>query len=109
MDYDRRSATISGDTTFDENLIKAATGTDLLIHQTAVARPKLLEAGLVFSSVKPSLAVLYHVVRLTNGKVPPPSYDDIVTQVKTNYSGDLVVADDMMSFAITSEGTHVLK
>lgn len=43
IDYAGRSVTISGDTRFSENLIKHATGTDLLIHQVAAARAELLE------------------------------------------------------------------
>jgi ribonuclease Z len=42
VDYDRRSVVMSGDTRFNENLIKHATGTDLLIHQVAAVRPELL-------------------------------------------------------------------
>jgi ribonuclease Z len=33
IDYGTRSVTISGDTKFNENLIKHATGSDLLIHE----------------------------------------------------------------------------
>lgn len=126
VDYDGRSVTISGDTTYDKHLIEAAKGTDLLIHATAAARLELLEAspvwglilahhttpsdvGRVFTSVAPRLAVLYHVVLLTNGKVPPPKLEDIVAQVKSTYSGDLVAADDMMRFLITPDGIKVQK
>jgi len=35
IDYGGRSVTVSGDTKFSENLIKHASGTDLLIHQVA--------------------------------------------------------------------------
>jgi ribonuclease Z len=124
VDYDGRSVTISGDTTFDQNLVRSAMGTELLIHQTASAKPELLEAGPawglilahhttplevgdVFQSVKPSLAVLYHVVRLTNGKIAPPSFDEIEAEVKTRYSGELIVAEDMMSFSIKRDKVTV--
>jgi ribonuclease Z len=72
-DYAGRSVTVSGDTKFSENLIKHATGTDLLVHQVAAAPEALLknpvfqvilahhtkpdEAGTLFSRVKPKLAV----------------------------------------------------
>ena len=39
IDYGGRSVAISGDTKFNENLIKHATGVDLLIHQVAAAWP----------------------------------------------------------------------
>ena len=126
IDYDGRSVTISGDTTADENLVKAASGTNLLFHQTASAKPELVatspvwnlilahhttpaEAGDVFSKVSPDLAVLYHVVRLTNGKIPMPSFEEIVAEVKTNYSGELVVAEDMMSFSILADGVKLMR
>lgn len=125
VDYDGRSVTISGDTTYDEGLIAAAAGTDLLIHQTASAKPALLEAGpawglilahhttpteagKVFATVQPKLAVLYHIVRLTNGKVPPPTYEDIRAEVAVQFDGPLVVAEDMMRFGITADGVMQL-
>ncbi len=80
VDYGDRSVTISGDTRFNENLIRHAAGTDLLIHQVAAAREELLraskpvqiilahhtkpeEAGVVFSRAHPKLAVYYHFSR----------------------------------------------
>ena len=42
VDYAGKSVTVSGDTRFSENLIRHATGTDLLIHQVAAVRDELL-------------------------------------------------------------------
>ena len=42
IDYGGRSAVVSGDTRFSENLIRYATGTDLLIHQVAAVRPVMV-------------------------------------------------------------------
>ena len=71
---------VSGDTKRSENLIRAAAGTDLLIHQVAAVQQELLkdpvyqvildhhtkpeEAGEVFMRVQPKLAVFYHFVLL---------------------------------------------
>lgn len=124
VDYDGRSVTISGDTTYDEALVQAAKGTDLLIHQTASAKPELLETGpawgfilahhttprevgKVFATVQAKASVLYHVVRLTNGKVPPPSYDDILADVALEYDGGVTLAKDMMRFTIAPEGVTI--
>lgn len=124
VDYDGRSVTISGDTTYDEGLVAAASGSDLLIHQTASAKPELLdagpawglilahhtnptEAGKVFATAQPKLAVLYHIVRLTNGLVPPPSYDEIKAEVASQYDGELIVAEDMMRFVIAADGVSL--
>jgi ribonuclease Z len=42
IDYRGRSAVLSGDTRFNENVIKYATGAALLIHEVAAAKPELL-------------------------------------------------------------------
>jgi len=88
IDYEGRSVTISGDTRFSENLIKYATGTDLLIHQVAAVRAELMklptfqvimahhtspeEAGIVFKRVQPKMAVYYHFVLLGTPDVAFP-------------------------------------
>ena len=80
IDYGARSVTISGDTKFNENLIKHAIGSDLLIHEVFAMSAQLAklpqlkpvadhhtspeEAGMVFSRVKPKLAVYSHVILL---------------------------------------------
>jgi ribonuclease Z len=124
VDYDGRSVTISGDTKFSENLIKHATGTDLLIHQAAMAKDELLEksiafryimdhhtkpdeVGVVFARTKPKLAALYHIVLLTDGKIPAPTEADVAERAKAKYAGPMVIAEDLMRFSITRDGvTH---
>jgi ribonuclease Z len=80
IEYNSHSAVLSGDTQYDENVINHATGSDLLIHEVAMARPALMqvpstplimavhtlpkEAGMVFSTAKPKLAVYSHIVFL---------------------------------------------
>ena len=116
VDYAGRSVTISGDTKFNENLIKHATGTDLLIHQVAAVRAALLEnpvfkvildhhtkpeeAGVVFTRTKPKLAVYYHFVLLGSPTVPPITEKEVVELTRTTYSGPLVVGEDLMAFRI---------
>ncbi len=116
IDYAGRSVTISGDTRFSENLIKHASGTDLLIHQVAAARAELLEqttfkvildhhtkpeeAGTVFSRTKPKLAVYYHFVLLGSPKVPPITEKEVVELTRKTYAGPLVVGEDLMAFRI---------
>ena len=121
VDYDGRSVTISGDTKFSENLIKHASGTDLLIHQAAMAKDELLEksiafryimdhhtkpeeVGEVFARTKPKLAALYHIVLLTDGKIPAPTESDVAERAKSKYSGPMVIAEDLMRFSITRDG-----
>ncbi len=116
VDYAGRSVTISGDTRFSENLIKHASGTDLLIHQVAAARAELLEhptfkvildhhtkpeeAGTVFSRTKPKLAVYYHFVLLGSPKVPPITEKEVVELTRKTYAGPLAVGEDLMAFRI---------
>jgi len=117
VDYKGRSVTLSGDTRYDENVVKHATGTDLLIHEVGAARPELLaasvpaqriiahhttprEAGLVFSRSKPKLAVYAHISLLSSEKIAEPTLDDVVAETRQAYAGPLVVGEDLMSFEI---------
>jgi ribonuclease Z len=116
IDYDGRSAVISGDTRYNENVIKYGTGVDLLIHEVACARPELmqeihiqrivahhttpLEAGLVFARTKPKLAAYTHLVLLASDQVPALTVDDLVTQTRQTYAGPLEIGEDLMAFEI---------
>jgi ribonuclease Z len=116
IDYGRRSVTVSGDTRLSDNLIKHASGTDLLIHQVAAVRPELLklptfqvimahhtspeEAGIVFSRVKPKLAVFYHFVLLGTPTVPPVTEKEVLDRTRTTYPGPLIIGEDRMAFQI---------
>jgi ribonuclease Z len=113
VDYDGHSVTLSGDTRFSENLIRAAQGTDVLIHEvldpeayseisntfTQAQRQKVMEhhitpeqAGMVFARVKPKLAVYSHIV--------PPDAPDLVAHTRKAYSGPLEVGEDLMSIDV---------
>ncbi len=121
IEYGGRSVVISGDTRYDQNVIKYGTGADLLIHEVCVARPELLgntiiqrimahhtdpqEAGRVFSQAKPKLAVYSHLVLLATNVTPPISDDDIVVETRKAYDGPLEVGEDLMSFEIGSTVT----
>jgi len=125
IDYGGRSAVVSGDTRFSENLIRYATGTDLLIHQVAAVRPELLaspvfrfildhhtkpdEAGVVFARTKPKLAVFYHFVLLGTAQVPAMTEQEVVELARKNYSGPLLVGEDLMVFRVGREGVSVKK
>lgn len=123
VDFDGRSVVISGDTKFSESLIKYAAGTDLLIHQAAMAKDELLEksiafryiidhhtkpeeAGTVFARTKPKQAALYHIVLLTDGKILAPTETEVLERAKRNYSGPIVIAEDLMRFTISRDGVQ---
>ena len=121
IEYKGRSVVISGDTRYDQNVIKYGTGADLLIHEVCVARPELLgnatvqnimahhtnpqEAGRVFSQAKPKLAVYSHLVLLATDATPPITDNDIVAETRKTYDGPLEVGEDLMSFEIGSTVT----
>ena len=116
IEYKGRVAVISGDTRYNQNVVKYGTGVDLLVHEVAIARPELMsnpfaqsiiahhtspqDAGRVFAQTKPKLAAYTHLVFLSNEKVPEATLDDLVAQTRETYSGPLEVGEDLTSFEI---------
>ncbi len=121
VDYKGRSVLISGDTRYNQNVIKYGTGVDLLIHEVALARPELMsnlivqvilahhttprEAGMVFTQAKPKLAAYTHIDLQSTAHVPEASLDDLVAETRQTYAGPLEVGEDLMSFEIGDEVT----
>ncbi len=111
IEYDGHSVVLSGDTRYSENLIKFAKGTDLLVHEVAIAPDTLSKTDLkyhilahhttpeqaakVFNTVKPKLAVYSHIVRLYGSTT-----EEILKRTKANYPGPLVSGEDLMSFSV---------
>lgn len=117
IDYKDRAVVISGDTKFDENLIKAAKGADLVIHEVGLVTDELLasseqfrriiahhttpeEAGIVFDRVNPKLAVYTHLVMLSAPGFPEETLENLISRTRTNYDGPLVVGEDLMTFIV---------
>jgi ribonuclease Z len=111
IDYSGRSVVLSGDTSVSRNLVEAAAGTQLLVHEVAQASDTLLkdnpvmahvqtfhvnasEAGSIFQRVHPNLAVYSHIVLLG------VSVEDLVNRTRATYSGPLVVGEDLMRFVV---------
>lgn len=107
-----RSVVLSGDTTFNENLIRHAAGTDLIVHEVTAAAGAAAEnkeqlkrisanhttpeqAGVVFSRVQPKLAVYNHLLLFGGAKA-----EDLLPATRRNYAGPLVVGEDLMQFEI---------
>lgn len=125
IDYKGRAVVISGDTRFDENLIKAAKGADLIIHEVALATDELLasseqfrrivghhttpeQAGTVFARVNPRLAVYSHLVMLSGPNIPEAPLSSLITRTRSSYQGPLVIGEDLMSF-IVDEKVSILR
>jgi len=121
IDYQGRVAVVSGDTRYNENVVRYAQGADLLIHEVAMARPELLtepyiqrivnhptspqEAGSVFARTKPKLAAFTHLVMLASPAVGAPSVDELIAATRETYRGPLEVGEDLMSFEIADAVT----
>ncbi len=111
IEYKGHSVVLSGDTRYSENLIKFARGTDLLVHEVIIAPDTLSkkdpkyhilahhttaeQAGSVFNAVKPKLAAFSHISKLYGLKE-----EDILKKAKINYSGPLIMGEDLMSFSV---------
>jgi ribonuclease Z len=122
IEYGGRAVVISGDTRFNQNVIKYGTGADLLVHEVAAAPPELMkeafvqriighhvtprEAGMVFALTKPKLAAFTHVVQLASDRIPPPTLDEMLAETRQTYDGPLQIGEDLMCFEI-GEGITV--
>ncbi len=104
IEYRGKSVVISGDTAYSENLIKHATGTNLLVHEVFMADqimdkdriPRLRnghtideDAAKVFDRAKPEVAVAYHL---------GVESKKLAKKMKRLYSGKFYAGEDMMTF-----------
>ena len=121
IDYQGHVAVLSGDTRYNENVVRYAEGADLLIHEVAMARPELLkephiqrivnhhtspqEAGSVFARTKPKLAAFTHLVMLASPTIRAPSVDELIAATRETYRGPLEIGEDLMSFEIADTVT----
>jgi ribonuclease Z len=112
IEYNGHSVVLSGDTRYSENLIEYARGTDLLIHEVVIAPDTLSksdpkyhivalhttpeQAAKVFNEVKPKLAAYSHIAKLYGN-----TEQEILKRTKADYSGPLVMGEDLMSFSIS--------
>jgi len=111
IEYNGHSVVLSGDTRYSENLIEYARGTDLLIHEVVIAPDTLSksdpkyhivalhttpeQAAKVFNEVKPKLAAYSHIAKPYGN-----TEQELLKRTKADYSGPLVMGEDLMSFSI---------
>lgn len=116
IEYRGRVAVISGDTRYNANVLRYGAGSDLLVHEVAMAPFELLddphiqrilnhhtsaqEAGRVFAQTRPKMAAFTHLVLLASDSVPAPTIDELVAATRETYTGQLTVGHDLMSFEI---------
>jgi ribonuclease Z len=126
VEYDGKKVVLSGDTKYDERVIAAAKGADLLIHEVAVIEPALVkdypsyreieahhtspeEAGRVFDQAKPKLAVYSHIVFATVKPVQDVPEDTLRRRTETTYKGPFVIGRDLTSFTIGDDGIKAIR
>lgn len=117
VDYRGRSVVISGDTRFNQNVIKYGTGADVLIHEVAMAKPEVLarseaarlilahhtspqEAGRVFGIAKPRLAVYTHISAAGGAGPDEPKPADYIAATRETYTGPLEFGEDLMTINV---------
>ncbi len=118
VDYRGRSIALSGDTRPSDNLIKHASGVDVLLHEAfapvayAAAHPEFpqtviesvqnvhttpRQAGEVFAAVNPRLAVFYHID-------PGEAFARELRNVaRESFDGPLEVSDDLTVITVGDE------
>lgn len=101
-----RVIVISGDAAPDDNIEEYAAGADILIHEVysdsgfarrdefwqnyhSTNHTSATELGAIASRAKPKLLVLYHVLFWGS------SEETVLEEVRAQYSGDVVLADDL--------------
>jgi ribonuclease Z len=123
VDYNGMSVLCSGDTKFEQNIIKHGQGIDLIVHEVATADAKLTaddqavmnhhtspeEAGVIFSNTKPRLAVFSHLVDLMADQSDATMVRETLRRVKTNWSGKTIIGDDLMRISVTKAAIKVQK
>lgn len=104
-----RVIVISGDTTLDENVEKFSKGVDILIHEVysvaglsqrtefwqsyhSTNHTSAHQVGELASRVKPGLLVLTHMLFMG------ATEDELISEVKEKYSGNVVMANDLDVF-----------
>jgi ribonuclease BN (tRNA processing enzyme) len=98
-----KSVAYSGDTVPDENLIKLAEETDLLIHECSFPNEELLiglhttasKLGKIAAETKCKRLVLTHLYPICETKI-----DEMVGRISKDYDGDITVAEDYMRLII---------
>ena len=118
VQYKGRTVVLSGDTKYDLEVVRQATGADLLVHEASIvaashvndawAKPSIAhhtsaeEAGDVFRQAHPKLAVFSHISR--PGPQDETNTDAALKRRALSHwpNGNVVVGTDLMRIAIGS-------
>jgi ribonuclease Z len=126
IEYKGRSVVLSGDTIYNENVVRNATGVDLLVHQVGYAPREAIEQNKVVARIislhtqpekvaeilkvaKPKLTVLSHIV-VFGPKGPdlsPEGEEKMMEVLRQHYSGPVTLGQDLMAFEVGDEVTRI--
>ena len=111
IDYGKRSVVISGDTTYESNLVTWGKGADVVIHEVMMASEGLLkrnprlqkvqkshsspkQAGQILAQIQPKLGILVHMLRFG------VTEEQVLEALGEYYKGEVKVGEDLMAVDI---------
>ncbi len=111
VDYGKRSVVISGDTTYETNLVTGGKGADVVIHEVMLASESLLEknprlqkvgqyhssprqVGKVLAKIRPRLGILVHMLKFGGTEA------QVLEELGEYYEGEVRVGEDLMAVDI---------
>lgn len=114
IDYMGHTAVISGDTRLDKRVAQQALKADLLLHAVIGFKQATIEkypslkrivdhmagtrdVNTVIREANPELSVLTHITQLPPD---PPSLDEMLAEIKQDYSGRVVMGTDLLCIDI---------
>lgn len=111
VDYGGKSILISGDTSFDQNVIEHGRGVDLLIHEVRMVPPGSNigshtppeEAGIVFAQTNTKMGVYSHILVTGRDTTDPQALAELVARTRETYNGPLTVGSDLLRFVIRDQ------
>jgi ribonuclease Z len=115
IEYRGHVVVLSGDTRYSENVVKEATGADLLVHAVTVIPEKLLASNPAYKAVYEHLASPEQAARALRDAHPKmaayshiglngdATVADLVAATRAVYRGPLTVGEDLTAFEIGQE------
>ena len=111
VDYGKRSVVISGDTTYESNLVTWGEGADVVIHEVMMASEGLLErnprlkkvqkyhsspkqVGQILAQIKPRLGILVHMLKFG------VTEEEVLEALGEHYQGEVRIGEDLMAVDI---------
>lgn len=111
VDYGKRSVVISGDTTYESNLVTWGKGADVVIHEVMMASEGLLErnprlqkvqkshsspkqVGQILAQIRPKLSILVHMLKFGVTET------QVLEALGEHYKGEVRVGEDLMAVDI---------